>query len=305
MNNLLILTGPTGIGKTEISLDIAEKFNCEIISADSMQIYKGMDIGTAKLNLCSTNIQHHLIDIVNPDEEFSVSMFQDKCKKTISDIQEKNKLPFIVGGTGLYINSIVYNLNFQNTSKDLEYRNYLESLAETNGLDSLYEQLVKTDKDLAETIDKNNKNRIIRALEILKSSKSKEVSRFREENSEYNLLYIGLNMERENLYKKINERVEQMIDNGLVQETKKLLDLGYSRDLNSFKAIGYREIISYLYNEITLDEAIELIKKNSRHYAKRQLTWFRRDKRIIWFDREDEDLEYKLMKLIGEKFGNI
>lgn len=305
MENLLILTGPTGIGKTELSLDLADKYNCEIISSDSMQIYKQMDIGTAKLDISNVNIDHHMIDIVNPDEDFTVADFKNIAKKTISEVNTRGKLPFMVGGTGLYINSIVYNLNFSNVPPDEEYRNYLENVIKEKGLTFAYNDLLEKDRDAALKIDKNNKKRIIRALEIIKYSDGKETKNFREENNDYNLKMIGLNMDRARLYDKINNRVDIMIKNGLVEEVEDLLKKGYSKELNSMKAIGYKEIISYLENEISLEESIDLIKKNSRHYAKRQLTWFRRDKRIKWFDREEKNLEQNIIDYIGDNFERI
>lgn len=305
MENLLILTGPTGIGKTELSLDLADKYNCEIISSDSMQIYKQMDIGTAKIDISNVNIDHHMIDIVNPDEDFTVADFKNIAKKTISEVNTRGKLPFMVGGTGLYINSIVYNLNFSNVPPDEEYRNYLENVIKEKGLTFAYNDLLEKDRDAALKIDKNNKKRIIRALEIIKYSDGKETKNFREENNDYNLKMIGLNMDRARLYDKINNRVDIMIKNGLVEEVEDLLKKGYSKELNSMKAIGYKEIISYLENEISLEESIDLIKKNSRHYAKRQLTWFRRDKRIKWFDREEKNLEQNIIDYIGDNFERI
>ena len=305
MENLLILTGPTGIGKTELSLDLADKYNCEIISSDSMQIYKQMDIGTAKIDVSNVNIDHHMIDIVNPDEDFTVADFKNIAKKTISEVNTRGKLPFMVGGTGLYINSIVYNLNFSNVPPDEEYRNYLENVIKEKGLTFAYNDLLEKDRDAALKIDKNNKKRIIRALEIIKYSDGKETKNFREENNDYNLKMIGLNMDRARLYDKINNRVDIMIKNGLVEEVEDLLKKGYSKELNSMKAIGYKEIISYLENEISLEESIDLIKKNSRHYAKRQLTWFRRDKRIKWFDREEKNLEQNIIDYIGDNFERI
>lgn len=305
MENLLILTGPTGIGKTKLSLNIAENFNGEIISSDSMQIYKKMDIGTDKINLENTNIKHYMVDIVEPDEDFTVSDFKNQAKNIISEINYKNKLPIVVGGTGLYVNSLVYNLTFSNVEPNQEYRDYLENIISDKGLYYLYEQLQELDKIASEKIDKNNKQRIIRALEIIKFSDKKETKNFREENTDYNLKMIGLNMDRALLYERINNRVDEMFQLGLVDEVKDLLDNGYSENLVSMKAIGYKEIISYLNNEITLEESKDLIKKNSRHYAKRQLTWFRRDNRIKWFDRLDKDLEEKIYNYIGDSFERI
>ncbi|WP_036728743.1 tRNA (adenosine(37)-N6)-dimethylallyltransferase MiaA [Peptoniphilus mikwangii] len=305
MDNLLILTGPTGIGKTELSLSISRKYNCEIISADSMQIYKEMDIGTAKININETDIPHYMIDVVYPCDDFSVADFKKQSVSLISEINKNGKLPFIVGGTGLYINSLVYDLSFQRVKKNEEYRNYLESLINKNGVLYLYEKLKEKNINIANKIDKNNRNRIIRALEILEFSSDGEYENLRKENNNYNLLFLGINMKREKLYEKINNRVDLMIEQGLVQEVKFLLNKYKNCELNSFKAIGYKEIISYLKLELTLDEAIDLIKKNSRHYAKRQITWFKRDSRIIWFDKDDKDLEEKIMNTIGEKFGKI
>lgn len=302
MEKLLVLTGPTGIGKTELSLDIASKYNCEIISSDSMQIYKDMDIGTAKIDTSNTLIPHHMIDIINPDVDFSVADFKKQTKLLITDINNRDKVPFLVGGTGLYINSLVYNLNFSNVEPNEEYREYLEEVISEKGLEYVYNELLVKDEEAALKIDKNNKKRIIRALEIVKFSDNKETKKFREENDEYDLTMIGLNMDRQLLYERINKRVDIMVEQGLIKEVNDLLNQGYSKDLNSMKAIGYKEIISYLENEISLDEAIDLIKKNSRHYAKRQLTWFRRDKRIKWFDKLDKNLESEIYKYIGESF---
>lgn len=305
MENLLILTGPTGIGKTKLSLNIAREFNGEIISSDSMQIYKKMNIGTDKINLENTNIKHYMVDIVEPDEEFTVANFKNQSKEIITEINSRNKLPMVVGGTGLYINSLVYNLSFSNVKPNKEYRDYLEGIIEDKGLYYLYEKLQELDNDAAKKIDKNNKQRVIRALEIIKFSDKKETKFFREENNSYNLKMIGLNMDRALLYERINKRVDEMFNLGLVDEVKDLLDNEYNESLTSMKAIGYKEIISYLNNEITLEESKELIKKNSRHYAKRQLTWFRRDNRIKWFDRLDENLEEKIYDYMGDSFERI
>lgn len=289
MENLVIITGPTGIGKTELSLELAKKYKGEIISSDSMQIYKKLNIGTAKIDLDKTSIPHHMIDIIEPSDNFTVADFKSSATKIITDINNRGGLPFLVGGTGLYINSLVYNLDFTETEPDYEYRDELREILEEEGSEFLYEKLQGQDRDMAEKIHKNNGQRIIRALEILKSG-NKKGDNFREENNDYNLIYIGLNMDRAKLYQKINQRVDKMIDLGLIDEVKNLLDEGLDKNSQSLKAIGYKEVISYLDGEIDFDEMVDLIKKNSRHYAKRQLTWFRRDKRIKWFDRESDTI---------------
>lgn len=287
MENLVIITGPTGIGKTELSLELAKKYKGEIISSDSMQIYKKLNIGTAKIDLDKTSIPHHMIDIIEPSDNFTVADFKSSARKIITDINNKGGLPFLVGGTGLYINSLVYNLDFTETEPDYEYRDELREILEEEGSEFLYEKLQDQDRNMAEKIHKNNGQRIIRALEIIKNG-NKKGDNFREENNDYNLIYIGLNMDRAKLYQKINQRVDKMIDLGLIDEVKNLLDEGLDKNSQSLKAIGYKEVISYLDGEIDFDEMVDLIKKNSRHYAKRQLTWFRRDKRIKWFDRESD-----------------
>ncbi|MDY2986958.1 MAG: tRNA (adenosine(37)-N6)-dimethylallyltransferase MiaA [Peptoniphilus sp.] len=299
--NLIILTGPTGVGKTELSLKIAKEYNGEIISADSMQIYKEFNIGTAKIDTNQTDIIHYMIDIIDANTEFSVYDFQQQVKKLIEEINLRGKMPILVGGTGLYINSIVYNLTFQEKSKDTAYREYLNSLLQEKGLEYLYELLLEVDPESAKQIDRNNSHRIIRALEISKTGK-KDNSNFNSKNNEYNLLYLGLNMQRSKLYENINIRVDQMINQGLIKEVSELVEK-YSENSQAFKAIGYKEVISYFKNDISLEEMVELIKKNSRHYAKRQITWFKRDDRIIWLDKEDESIFERVKKLVGDKFG--
>lgn len=300
MENLVIITGPTGIGKTELSLDLAKKYRGEIISSDSMQIYKKLNIGTAKIDLDKTSIPHHMIDIIDPSDNFTVADFKNEAKKIITDINNRGGLPFLVGGTGLYINSLVYNLDFTETEPDYEYRDELREILEEEGSEFLYEKLQDQDRDMAEKIHKNNGQRIIRALEILKSG-NKKGDNFRQENKDYNLIYIGLNMDRAKLYEKINQRVDKMIDLGLVDEVKNLLDEGLDKNSQSLKAIGYKEVIAYLDDEMNFDEMVDLIKKNSRHYAKRQLTWFRRDDRIKWFDRESDTLLSDIENYIDSK----
>lgn len=285
-NNLLILTGPTSVGKTSISTNIAKQLDGEIISADSMQIYKGMNIGTSKIKPDKMqNISHYMLDIVYPDEDFTVSNFKSKAENYISKINKNGKLPIIVGGTGLYINSLVYNLKFTNVESNEELRKKYMLLANTYGNKYLHNELYKVDPISAKRIHINDKQRVIRALEIFDETgqpMSVHNKNFRKENDQYNLSMIALTMERQELYKRINQRVDFMISEGLVEEVEGLMKKGYNRELVSMQGIGYKEIISYLEGEVDLDEAVAILKRNTRRYAKRQLTWFRRDERIKW-----------------------
>ena len=289
--NLFILIGPTAIGKTALSIDLAKKLNGEIISADSMQIYKYMDIGTAKITKNEMEgIPHHLIDIIYPDEEYTVSNYQRDASRLIEDINSRNKLPMVVGGTGLYINSLVYNLNFAKVPPNEEYRQELEQLAKTRGDAYIHNKLAEIDMESSESISVNDRKRIIRALEIHRitgKSMSEHNKNFRREIDKYNLSMICLNMDREKLYDRINKRVDMMIEDGLIDEVKNILHRGYSGNLVSLKGIGYKEIIMYLEGHISLDAAIDKIKQGSRNYAKRQLTWFRRDHRIQWMNVDE------------------
>lgn len=304
MEKLIILTGPTGIGKTEISLQVAKTYNCQIISADSMQIYKRCDIGTDKISIKNTEIKHYMIDEVEPWENYSVATFQEKAKKIITELNNKNILPLVVGGTGLYINSLVYNLNFSNVSADKVFRQRLNKLADENGTEYIFNKLYDLDKTSALNIDKNNRNRIIRALEINKFNGNK-ANNFREKNDQYELIFLGLYMNREDLYKRINNRVDQMISKGLVDEVQNLINMGLDKNSQSLNAIGYKEVVEYLNKKIDYYTMIDEIKKHSRHYAKRQITWFKRDDRIKWFDRQDPKCLDLIIKYIGEKCEKI
>lgn len=307
--NAVLIVGPTGIGKTDLSVKLAKKMNTEIISADSMQIYKYMDIGTAKIKTDEMDgIFHHMIDIVNPDENFSVADFQKKALYNITTINEKNKIPIIVGGSGLYINSLIYDLDFATVANSTTLREKYLNILDEKGLDFLYDKLKNLDYVYAQKISKNNKHRIMRALEIIEST-GKKISNndnnFRKENENLNFIIIGLTQNREKLYEKINKRVDIMLENGLIEEVKNLLARYPNRDNISYKAIGYKEVIEYVDKKISLDEMKENLKKNSRRFAKRQFTWFNADKRIKWFDVNEnkDDLVFKVLNEINIKFG--
>ncbi|MHB9927818.1 tRNA (adenosine(37)-N6)-dimethylallyltransferase MiaA [Clostridium botulinum] len=311
MIDLLIIAGPTAVGKTDISIELAEKLNGEIISADSMQIYKYMDIGSAKITKDEMKgIPHHLIDVVEPHEEFNVSSFKTLAEKSIKDIWNKGKLPIIVGGTGLYINSLIYNYDFTDADRDEKYREYLTKLAEDKGKEYVHSLLKDIDEESYEKLYPNDLKRVVRALEVYKIT-GKSISEYTKENEKklydipYNVNYFILNMNREVLYERINKRVDIMMSKGLIEEVKKLESMGYTPDMQSMKGIGYKEVLFYLNGDISLDEAIYLIKKGSRNYAKRQLTWFRKDKRSIWIDKDkyssEEEIVDKIIKMVKDK----
>ena len=308
-DKLLILTGPTAVGKTALSVDLAQNLNGEIISADSMQIYKLMDIGTAKVTDDEMkDIPHHLIDIIDPDEEYTVSDYQRDATNLIAILNKKNKLPIVVGGTGLYINSLVYKLNFAKVPPNEDIRDKYESLADKYGNEYIYEKLSSIDPDSSKKIHIKDKKRIIRALEIFEltgKTMSEYNKNFRKETDNYNLLMICLNMDRAKLYERINQRVDIMIEKGLIKEVEHILNQGYSEDLISLQGIGYKEIIAYLNNKLTLEEAIDKIKQGSRNYAKRQLTWFRRDKRIKWINVDEYNNLNDLSSYMQEYINNI
>jgi tRNA dimethylallyltransferase len=268
---LVVIIGPTAVGKTELSLELAETFNGEIISGDSMQVYRGMDIGTAKAEPAElARVPHHLIDIINPTEEYSVAMFQESATRLITEINQRGRLPFIVGGTGLYIESVTHRFQFSQTSQDPELRDRLQRLADTGGVEALHERLAQVDPITAERLHPNDVKRVIRALEIYESSGYKMSDfQLRAQHSPYDLVMIGLTMDREKLYQRINHRVELMIDAGLVEEVRGLLDQGFDPSLVSIQGLGYKELVPYLYGEVTLDKAVNDIKQRTRHFAKR------------------------------------
>lgn len=294
---LVILTGPTAVGKTNLSIQLAKKMNMEIISADSMQIYKYMDVGSAKVTEDEMNgVKHYLIDEVTPDYSFSVSEFQERANDYINQIVKKGKLPIVTGGTGLYLNSLIYNMDFAKSDADNELREMLRVELEENGIDYMYEKLKSLDEEAANRIHKNNTKRVIRAIEVCMSGKKmSDFSNDLKLNEKYEPIIIVLNRDREHLYRRINKRVDIMISQGLEDEVKTLLNMGYSSDLVSMQGIGYKEIIKYLNNEYTYEEAIEIIKRDSRRYAKRQLTWFRRYENAKWFDLDNYNDEKILL----------
>lgn len=297
MKNLFILAGPTAIGKTDIAIKLAKKLNGEIISADSMQIYKYMDIGSAKVKKDEMQgIPHHMIDIIDPSEGFNVAQFKKSAMELIDQIISRNKTPMLVGGTGLYINSLICNYEFTEAQTDLEYRNQLQKLSQEKGNEAVHLLLKEVDEEAYNKLFPNDLKRVIRALEVYKLT-GKSMSEYNRENDiydiPYNLAYFVLNMDRAALYERINKRVDIMIDNGLLGEVEKLKQLNFTADMQSMKGIGYKEILYYLDGAITLEEARDLIKKGSRNYAKRQLTWFRKDSRSTWIDKDNflnEDL---------------
>lgn len=286
---LLVIIGPTAVGKTKLSIELAKKYNGEVISGDSMQIYREMDIGTAKIKTEEMEgVPHHLIDIKEPDESFSVAEFQQLVRTKINEIASKGKLPIIVGGTGLYIQSVIYDYQFSEATADDAFRMELEERAKVIGNEALHEELTRLDPASAAQIHPNNVRRVIRALEIFHCT-GKMMSEYQKEQ-EPDLLYqtalIGLTMEREKLYERINLRVELMMDDGLLDEVRRLYDSGL-RDCQSIQAIGYKEVYEFFEGKVSLDVAVENLKQNSRRYAKRQLTWFRNKMDVQWFDMTD------------------
>ena len=288
---LIILTGPTAVGKTALSIELAKDLNAEIISADSMQIYEYMDVGSAKVTKEEMDgVIHHLIDEVKPDYAFSVSEFQKRAKKYIKDIDDRGKKVLVTGGTGLYLNSLIYDMDFAKSNSNSKLREELELELKENGIDYMHEKLRALDEDAANRIHKNNTKRVIRALEVcLDGKKMQDFSTELKYNENYQPIIIVLNRDREVLYERINKRVDLMMENNLIDEVKHLLDIGYDKNLISMQGIGYKEIVKYLEGEYSLDEAIEIIKRDSRRYAKRQITWFKRYKESKWFDLDKYD----------------
>lgn len=305
---LIILTGPTAAGKTKLSIALAKAVDGEIISADSMQVYRHMNIGSAKIQPEEMQgIKHYLVDILEPTEDFNIVLFQKYAKQAIAEIYQKGKIPVIVGGTGFYIQSVLYDIDFQESDEDTALRDELEQVAREKGAAYLHDLLRECDPKAAQEIHANNIKRVIRAIEFYRQTGqriSDHNEAEREKQSAYDSRYFVLTDRRERLYEQIDRRVDMMMEAGLVDEVQRLMQLGCKRDSTAMQGLGYKEIISYLTGEITLDEAVYIIKRDTRHFAKRQLTWFRRERNVIWIDKAefayDEEKMLNYMKKVSE-----
>ncbi len=307
MKPLIILTGPTAVGKTNLSIKLAKAIGGEIISADSMQVYEYMDIGTAKIKKPEMkDIPHFLIDIRKPWQEFNVVQFSQEAKKAIAEIHSRDNIPVIAGGTGFYIQAVLYDIHFEENDGDVAYREELECILAEKGNQMLHEMLREADPDSADAIHPNNAKRVIRALEYYHQTGmqiSKHNIEERARKSPYAFHYFVLTDKRENLYQKINERVDLMMETGLVDEVVQLVKMGCTRNMISMQGLGYKEILEYLEGECTLEEAVYRIKRDTRHFAKRQLTWFKREQDIEWFDKSE--YEYNEELILNEMMRRI
>lgn len=294
---LIILTGPTAVGKTKASIALAKAVGGEIISADSMQVYKGMDIGSAKIRPEEMmGVIHYLVDVLSPDEEFHVVRFQQMAKKAMETIYENGHIPIVVGGTGFYIQALLYDIDFTENDGDMDYRRELEQFAKEHGAQALHDKLREADPQSADTIHFHNVKRVIRALEFYHQSGipiSRHNEEERQKESPYDFYYFVLNDERAHLYERIDRRVDLMVEEGLVQEVAALKEKGYTKDMVSMQGLGYKEMFDYLNGECTLEEAVYRIKRDTRHFAKRQITWFKREKDVIWIDKKQCDYDEK------------
>ena len=307
---LIVLTGPTAVGKTSLSISLAKAVNGEIISADSMQVYKGMDIGSAKIRKEEMQgVTHYLVDILEPEEEFHIVKFQELAKAALEEIYAKGKIPILVGGTGFYIQAVTRDIDFTQAEQETSYREELEQFAKEKGAEYLHEKLREVDSKSAENIHANNVKRVIRALEFYHQNGtpiSEHNEEQKQQTSPYNLAYFVLTAPREILYERIDRRVDQMMEEGLLEEVKSLRERGCHRGMVSMQGLGYKEILAYLEGEYPLEEAVRILKRDPRHFAKRQLTWFRREQDVIWVDKEQfhwneaEILEY-MMSVLKEQ----
>lgn len=309
MKPMVILTGPTAVGKTELSIKLANVLDAEIISADSMQVYRKMDVGTAKIRQEEMRgVRHYLVDCLDPADEFHVARFQKMAKEALGEIYAKGKIPLIVGGTGFYIQSLLYDIDFTKEEGGFEYRDFLQQKAESEGKEALFAMLDSVDPESCKKIHPNNVKRVIRALEFYKLngypiSEHNETEAKKE--SPYRFAYFVLNHKRDVLYDRINQRVDLMIEQGLVEEVEKLQREGYKKDMVSMQGIGYRQVFEYLEGRTSLEETIDKIKKDTRHFAKRQLTWFGREKDVCMVDKSEFDTEADILnymlKVLEEK----
>lgn len=309
---LIVITGPTSVGKTENSIKIAKALHGEIISADSMQVYRHMDIGTAKITQEEMQqIPHHLIDCMNPDEEFNICLFKEMAMKSIDEILKRGHFPIIVGGTGFYIQSVLKDVDFAKEDSNQEIREELNRIYEEKGAAFLHAMLREIDPDAALAIHENNVKRVIRAIEFYRLTGEKISTHNTEEaqnESPFDYMYFVINNEREILYQRIEQRIDQMLEDGLVDEVQKLKDMGCHKEMVSMKGLGYKEILDYLDGCITLEEAVYRLKRDTRHFAKRQLTWFKREKDVIWmnyadYDQNKEKMQQAMLAMIGEHYG--
>jgi len=292
LKKIIAVAGPTASGKTALAIEIARKFNGEVVSCDSMQIYKFMDIGTAKPDKSEQEaVRHHMIDIVHPTERCSVADFVKLARECIEDVISRGKLPVLAGGTGLYMDSVLENIVFEDFGSDPEFRAEMQKLADTEGADLIHHLLAEKDPVAAEKIHPNNVRRVIRALEVcrLTGKTFTQVNLESRREPVYDALILGIDADREVLYERINKRVDKMMDNGLLEEVQSIRDMGIGRDTTAMQAIGYKEILEFLEGTATLEEAVEKIKMESRRYAKRQMTWFRRNDKIQWVSAESPD----------------
>lgn len=295
MRKIVVVAGPTAVGKTEYAISIAQRFDGEIVSCDSMQLYKFMDIGSAKPTPDELRrAVHHLVDVIDPRDDFSVVKYNEMAKAAIKDIFSRGKLPVIAGGTGLYLNSLIYDMDFGKKGGDTEFREKMMTLAEEKGQGYLHDLLKEKDPEAAKRLHPNNLKRVIRALEACENGCSiRNFSNVTRKTDDYEVLMIGLTRDREELYDRINRRVDKLIEAGLPGEVRFLMDMGLTSDDISMKGIGYKEIIDCFDGKYSLEEAIDTVKKNTRHYAKRQMTWFRRYPDMKWFDLSEytDDIE--------------
>lgn len=296
---LVILTGPTAVGKTKSSILLAKAIGGEIISADSMQVYHEMNIGSAKIRTEEMEgVPHYLVDVLDPTEDFHVVRFQEMAKDALNRIYENGHIPILVGGTGFYIQALLYDIDFSENNEDMSYRHELEEIAASYGAEYLHDMLLKVDEKSAEDIHYNNVKRVIRALEYFHQTGSKiseHNEKERQKESPYNYLYFVLNDERKNLYDRIDKRVDQMMEEGLEAEVRLLKEKGCNRNMVSMQGLGYKEVLDYLDGKCTLAEAVYTIKRDTRHFAKRQITWFKRERDVIWINKQDFNYDQSLI----------